>query len=61
MTLVDPAPDVKNFILSFGSGALGFLTGVDSGWLAIVLPCIFFTVGKTADIILRLYLEKRKK
>lgn len=57
--------DVKNLMLSSFSGVPAFLLAFDEKSVitilsAIVLPCFFFAVGKTADILLQLYLKKRE-
>ena len=65
MTLIDPLNDVKNLLLAAVSYGTNFIFGIEfNTWItiasAIVLPCVFFGIGKTADILLQLHLAKRK-
>ena len=49
-----------NMILSATSGVLAFVTNLDIA-SSIILPIFFFVLGKTIDVGVRIYLEKRKK
>jgi hypothetical protein len=49
----------SNTILSAGSGVLAFFMSLEPA-LPIILPIAFFIFGKTIDVLVRLYLEKRK-
>jgi hypothetical protein len=50
-----------NFILSTGSTLIGLVTApLDPVITGIMLPIIFFTIGKGVDVAVRIYLAKRK-
>lgn len=48
-----------NLLLSVFSGGLGFVIS-ENVIPAIVLPVLFFCVGKAIDVFLKIYLENRK-
>jgi len=51
----------SNFLLSFGSSAVAFFyTTLDPLVTAVLLPVVFFTVGKAIDVVVKLYLARRK-
>ena len=57
--------DIKNFYLAWIS-SVPVLAAVESRTLisiisAIVLPIVFFAIGKTADVILQIYLDRRRR
>ena len=57
--------DIKNFWLAWAS-SVSTLFALDSDRLitiisAIVLPAVFFTVGKTVDVCLQIYFENREE
>jgi hypothetical protein len=57
--------DIKNFYLAWVS-SIPFLASIESSMLitiisAIILPITFFTIGKTADILLQIYLQNKSK
>ena len=57
--------DIKNFYLAWVS-SVPVLAAVESRTLisiisAIVLPIVFFAIGKTADVILQIYLNRRRR
>jgi len=57
--------DIKNFYLAWVS-SVPVLAAVESRTLisiisAIVLPIVFFAIGKTADVILQIYLDRRRR
>ena len=57
--------DIKNFYLAWVS-SVPVLAAVESRTLisiisAIVLPIVFFAIGKTADVLLQIYLDKRRR
>jgi hypothetical protein len=57
--------DIKNFYLAWLS-SLPAMFMIESRTLisiisAIVLPIVFFAIGKAADIALQIYLEDRRK
>ncbi len=58
--------DTKNASLAFLSSVWAAVVAMETQMLitvlsAIVLPILFFAIGKTADIWLQIYLAKRKK
>jgi len=56
--------DTKNILLAWVSAGTTLLTNVSDGLIplvsAVVLPIIFFTVGKTVDVLLQLYLRRKE-
>ena len=57
--------DIKNFYLAWVS-SVPVIAAIESRTLisiisAIVLPIAFFALGKTADILLQIYLHNREK
>jgi len=57
--------DIKNFWLAWVS-SVSTLFALDGNGLitvisAIVLPVIFFTVGKTVDVCLQIYFKQREE
>lgn len=56
---------VNGFIAAVSGTPAALFAFVETSQLAmvtaVVLPCLFFLVGKTIDVIVRLYLERRKK
>ena len=56
--------DTKNILIAWISSISSVFTAVDTGELiaigsAIVLPVVFFTVGKTVDVLVQIYLRRR--
>jgi hypothetical protein len=57
--------DIKNFYLAW-IASVPVMTAIEPRTLisiisVIVLPIVFFTLGKTADILLQIYLHNRQK
>ena len=57
--------DLKNITLAWISTITSVFAAVETRNLitifsAIVLPIIFFTIGKTVDVCLQIYFERRK-
>jgi len=57
--------DIKNFYLAWVS-SVPVLAAIESRtWIsiisAIILPIVFFAIGKTADVILQIYLDRRRR
>ena len=57
--------DIKNFYLAW-IASVPYLTAIESHTLisvisAIVLPIVFFAIGKTADILLQIYFRTKEK
>lgn len=58
--------DLKNIFIAWTSSITSVMTAVEAKSLitvvsAIVLPVIFFTIGKTVDVALQIYLRKKEK
>ncbi len=58
--------DLKNFLLAYLSTVSSVFTAIETRTLitiisAIVLPILFFGIGKTVDVLLQIYLDKRRK
>jgi len=56
--------DIKNFFLAWFS-TVPWLVAAEPTLVsiisAVVLPIIFFTVGKTVDVVLQIYLRSKDK
>ena len=57
--------DFKNILLAWISSASTIFAAVDAGnslyiVSAIILPIVFFTLGKTIDVLLQIYLDRQK-
>ena len=57
--------DIKNFYLAW-IASVPYLFAIESHTLisvisAIVLPIVFFAIGKTADILLQIYFRSKEK
>ncbi|MEQ1921014.1 MAG: hypothetical protein ABL952_00765 [Pyrinomonadaceae bacterium] len=58
--------DTKNIFLAWASSITSVMAALETRDVitivsAIVLPVIFFTVGKTIDVLLQIHLRKRDK
>ena len=58
--------DTKNILLAWLSTATALAAAIDTRtWItvisAIVLPIVFFAVGKTVDVLLQIYFRRQKK
>lgn len=58
--------DIKNILLAWASSLTSVFAAIEARtWItivsAIVLPVLFFTLGKTIDVGLQIYLRRRKK
>lgn len=56
--------DTKNILLAWLSTASSISTAIEMKTLmtivsAIILPVIFFTIGKTVDVALQMYLRRK--
>lgn len=56
--------DMKNMLIAYLSSVSTIFTAIETGTLitvfsAIVLPILFFTVGKAIDVMLQLHLKGR--
>ncbi|MBA2380234.1 MAG: hypothetical protein H0V76_11740 [Blastocatellia bacterium] len=57
--------DLKNFFIAYGSTATSVLAAIEMRTLitiisAIVLPIIFFAVGKAIDVALQIHMKERE-
>ncbi len=58
--------DTKNILIAWLSSTTSVLAAIEYRELvtivsAIVLPLLFFTIGKTVDVLVQVYLDKRQK
>ena len=58
--------DLKNILLAWVSAAPTFMAAVDGGNImtivsAIILPTIFFLLGKAVDVGVQVYFREKKK
>ncbi|MFN0279089.1 MAG: hypothetical protein ACKVRN_10865 [Pyrinomonadaceae bacterium] len=58
--------DTKNILLAWISSLSSVFTAIETRtWItivsAIVLPIIFFTIGKTVDVLLQIYFREREQ
>ena len=58
--------DTKNIFLAWASSITSVMAALETRDVitivsAIVLPVIFFTVGKTIDVLLQIHLRKKDK
>lgn len=58
--------DFKNILLAWISSISSIFTAIETKTLitiisAVVLPIVFFTIGKTVDVLVQMYLAKRQK
>ncbi len=58
--------DTKNILLAWISSLYSFFAAVETGTLitiisAVVLPVVFFALGKTVDVLLQFYFERRNE
>lgn len=57
--------DLKNVLIAWLSSSTTFLTVFETKTVinivsAIVLPALFFAIGKTVDVLLQIYLRNRE-
>lgn len=54
--------DTKNILLAWTSTLGTFIASIESYQLitAIILPVLFFAIGKTVDVLLQIYLNAKK-
>lgn len=58
--------DTKNFLLAYFSTVSSLFAAIETRTLitiisAIVLPILFFSIGKTIDVLLQIHLNKKQK
>jgi hypothetical protein len=57
--------DTKNILLAWVSAGTTLLTTLGDGLMplvsAVVLPIIFFAVGKTVDVLVQLYINRKRR
>lgn len=57
--------DFKNILLAYAASASSLFAAIETRTLitiisAVVLPVLFFTIGKAIDVGLQIYLHRRK-
>lgn len=57
--------DIKNFLLAYFSTVSSVFAAIETRTLitivsAIVLPILFFAIGKTVDVLLQIHLNKKR-
>jgi hypothetical protein len=57
--------DTKNILIAWVSSLTSFFTAIEARtWItiisAIVLPIVFFSAGKTVDVLLQLHFQKKR-
>lgn len=58
--------DIKNFLLAYFSTVSSVFAAIETRTLitiisAIVLPILFFSIGKTIDVLLQIHLNKKRQ
>lgn len=58
--------DTKNILLAWISSVSSVFAAIEARtWItiisAIVMPIVFFTVGKTVDVLLQIYFKRREE
>jgi hypothetical protein len=58
--------DIKNFWLAWVSTASSLFAAIEMKTVmtivsAVVLPVIFFTIGKTVDVVVQIYFRRREE
>jgi len=58
--------DIKNFLIAYFSTASSFFAAIEARTVitilsAIVLPIMFFAVGKAIDVLVQVYLDRRRQ
>jgi len=58
--------DTKNILLAWISSVSSVFTAIEARtWItlisAIVMPVVFFTLGKTVDVLLQIYFKRREE
>ncbi|HEV7698693.1 MAG TPA: hypothetical protein VGO43_00545 [Pyrinomonadaceae bacterium] len=56
--------DTKNILLAWVSAGTTLLSTIGDGLMplvsAVVLPIVFFAIGKTVDVLVQLYINRRR-
>ena len=58
--------DIKNFLIAYFSTASSVFAAIEARTVitiisAIVLPVMFFAVGKAVDVLVQIYLDRRSQ
>ncbi len=58
--------DIKNILIAWISTSSSILTAIEAKTVvtivsAIVLPILFFTIGKTVDVLVQIYFRNREE
>ena len=56
--------DIKNILIAWVSSSSSILTAIETKTVitvvsAIILPILFFTIGKSVDVLLQIYFRNR--
>lgn len=56
--------DTKNILLAWVSAGTTLIANLSDGLMplvsAVVLPIVFFAVGKTVDVLLQIYINRKR-
>jgi hypothetical protein len=58
--------DIKNFLIAYFSTTSSVFAAIEAPTVitivsAVILPILFFAIGKTIDVLLQLYLKQREE
>ena len=58
--------DIKNFLIAYFSTASSVFAAIEAPTVitiisAIVLPIMFFAIGKTIDVLVQIYLDRKSQ
>ncbi|HEY2846694.1 MAG TPA: hypothetical protein VGI80_02690 [Pyrinomonadaceae bacterium] len=57
--------DTKNILLAWVSAGTTLLANVSDGLMplvsAVALPIVFFAIGKTVDVLVQLYINRKRR
>lgn len=58
--------DLKNLLLAWASASSSVLTAIEAKTVitivsAIILPIVFFAIGKTVDVLLQIHFRNRSR
>jgi hypothetical protein len=58
--------DIKNFFIAYFSTASSVFAAIEAPTVitivsAIILPILFFAVGKTVDVVVQIYLDRNRE
>jgi len=58
--------DIKNFLIAYFSTTSSVFAAIEAPTVitivsAVILPIMFFAIGKTIDVLLQIYLNRRRE